>query len=239
MRHTGSNQARKPAGIPAGGQFAATNRPEATGIELVDDERDGLRPGATGGIRDALLYMESAGAMRLDAYEHLGRVAAALPACARAIVADHIGNGGKIDSLDTALAPWADLAMRRAIAVSSSEDAPVAAVFDIADKDFRTTLERAARYHVRQALSVEHEGDTSWVCPANPEHPTLDGRCVVCGASQLANSSGVEQVPPQDAPEDGSAPLDRSDGGTTRDHVASSVPTKAGGTARRGAVGPP
>ena len=31
-------QARKPAGIPTGGQFAPTNRPEATGIELVDDD---------------------------------------------------------------------------------------------------------------------------------------------------------------------------------------------------------
>ena len=31
------NQARRPAGIPTGGQFAPTIRPEATGIELVDD----------------------------------------------------------------------------------------------------------------------------------------------------------------------------------------------------------
>ena len=31
-------QARKPAGIPTGGQFAPTNRPEASGIELVDDD---------------------------------------------------------------------------------------------------------------------------------------------------------------------------------------------------------
>lgn len=31
------NQARRPAGTPVGGQFAPTIRPEATGIELVDD----------------------------------------------------------------------------------------------------------------------------------------------------------------------------------------------------------
>ena len=30
-------QPRRPAGTPIGGQFAPTNRPEATGIELVDD----------------------------------------------------------------------------------------------------------------------------------------------------------------------------------------------------------
>ena len=31
-------QPRRPAGIPTGGQFAPTNRPEAIGIELVDDD---------------------------------------------------------------------------------------------------------------------------------------------------------------------------------------------------------
>ena len=31
-------QARRPAGTPVGGQFAPTNRPEATGVELVDDD---------------------------------------------------------------------------------------------------------------------------------------------------------------------------------------------------------
>ncbi len=31
-------QARRPAGTPVGGQFAPTNRPEASGIELVDDD---------------------------------------------------------------------------------------------------------------------------------------------------------------------------------------------------------
>ena len=31
-------QPRRPAGIPTGGQFAPTNRPEATGVELVDDD---------------------------------------------------------------------------------------------------------------------------------------------------------------------------------------------------------
>jgi hypothetical protein len=32
------SQPRRPAGIPTGGQFAPTNRPEASGIELVDDD---------------------------------------------------------------------------------------------------------------------------------------------------------------------------------------------------------
>ena len=32
------SQARRPAGTPIGGQFAPTNRPEASGIELVDDD---------------------------------------------------------------------------------------------------------------------------------------------------------------------------------------------------------
>ena len=31
-------QPRRPAGAPTGGQFAPTNRPEATGVELVDDD---------------------------------------------------------------------------------------------------------------------------------------------------------------------------------------------------------
>ena len=33
-----SNQSRRPAGIPTGGQFAPANRPEASGQALVDDE---------------------------------------------------------------------------------------------------------------------------------------------------------------------------------------------------------
>ena len=33
-------QPRRPAGTPTGGQFAPTNRPEATGVELVDDFAD-------------------------------------------------------------------------------------------------------------------------------------------------------------------------------------------------------
>lgn len=32
------NQARRPAGVPTGGQFAPTNRPPASGIDLVDDD---------------------------------------------------------------------------------------------------------------------------------------------------------------------------------------------------------
>lgn len=35
-------QSRRPAGTPVGGQFAPTHRPEATGIELVDDEARAL-----------------------------------------------------------------------------------------------------------------------------------------------------------------------------------------------------
>ena len=229
MRRSRATQSRVPGGVPTGGQFAPTNRPEATGVELVDDEQ-----GATerDPARRALLEIEQLGARRLAAYERLGRVAAALPASARAIVVDHRGNGGKIDARDATLAPWADLAMRRAIAVSSQDDDPVAAVFSIANGEFRTDLERAARHHVRQALSIEDVGDTGWVCPSDPSHATLGGRCTTCGVAKAANSSGIEQVPPRDAPEDGPAParapLARSDGRVTQDHaVDGGVPTKA------------
>lgn len=37
-------QPRRPAGTPVGGQFAPTNRPEATGVELVDDEPEVIAP---------------------------------------------------------------------------------------------------------------------------------------------------------------------------------------------------
>jgi hypothetical protein len=242
-------QSRVPAGIPTGGQFAPTNRPEATGVELVDDEQ-----GATerDPARRALLEIEQLGARRLAAYERLGRVAAALPASARAIVVDHIDNGGKIDSRDATLAPWADLAMRRAIAVSGQDDDPVAAVFSIANGEFRTDLERAARYHVRQALSLEDVGDTDWVCPTDPSHATLDGTCVTCGVTKASNHPSTEQLPVEalepngeDADDDDPltkarvddlalqpaltrAPLDRPDGSVTQDHVADGgVPTKA------------
>ena len=35
-------QSRRPAGIPTGGQFSPTNRPDATGIELSEDSQPGL-----------------------------------------------------------------------------------------------------------------------------------------------------------------------------------------------------
>ena len=38
MSNGGSPQARRPAGTPTGGQFAPTNRPEASGVDLVDDD---------------------------------------------------------------------------------------------------------------------------------------------------------------------------------------------------------
>lgn len=43
------SQARRPAGTPVGGQFAPTDRPEATGIELVDEDLVG-GAGTAGGL---------------------------------------------------------------------------------------------------------------------------------------------------------------------------------------------
>lgn len=43
-------QSRRPAGTPVGGQFAPTYRPEATGIDLVDD--DCFEPGDDGPARE-------------------------------------------------------------------------------------------------------------------------------------------------------------------------------------------
>lgn len=38
MSKPGTHQPRRPPGTPAGGQFAPTSRPDATGIELIDDD---------------------------------------------------------------------------------------------------------------------------------------------------------------------------------------------------------
>lgn len=38
------SQARRPAGTPVGGQFAPTNRPEAAGVQLVDDDNAASAP---------------------------------------------------------------------------------------------------------------------------------------------------------------------------------------------------
>lgn len=70
------SQARRPAGTPVGGQFAPTNRPDATGIELVDDDAPLHRVEAT--VGPGIPGFTVDGIHRFDHRETRDRVRAAL-----------------------------------------------------------------------------------------------------------------------------------------------------------------
>ena len=211
-------QPRISAGVPTGGQFARTNRPEATDVELVDDEGDP--------VRQALSDIERLGAETADCYAEMGRAAAALPSTARTVVGEALGTSSRHDDRDALVPRLAEIALRRAawragIAGERLDDV-LRGIPKFMVGSIRTDLERSARYHVRQALSLEDDGDTSWVCPVDPGHATRDGICVACGVRSIANHPGTEQVPAFDEPE-GAVPSSTS---AARSGVGSDVPSK-------------
>lgn len=192
MPSPGSAQPRRPAGTPTGGQFASTNRPEARGIHLVDDE-----PSDVGhdDISRALLEIERLGAEHAERMVQVGKVASALPAAARSVVGEVLDGHARRDDHDAMVDPLAELALARAVHRAGIEHGTVEGELSgLSRSAMQTDLERAARYHVRQAFRAEGEGDTSWVCPADPGHSTRDGVCTSCGAMRATNDES-EQVP--------------------------------------------
>jgi hypothetical protein len=217
------NQPRVPAGVPSGGQFALTHRPEASGVELVDDEGDP--------VRQALSDIERLGAETADCYAEMGRAAAALPSTARAVVGEALGTSSRHDDRDALVPRLAEIALRRAagragIAGERLDDV-LRGIPKFMVGSIRTDLERSARYHVRQALSLEDDGDTSWVCPIDPGHATRDGICAACGVRSIANHPDTEQVPTFNEPEGETTWTRRSEAGVqSRAGDAGSVPSK-------------
>ena len=190
-----SAQPRRPAGTPTGGQFASLTRPEARGIHLVEDVAP-TTPAER--ARQALLEIEELGAESAEQYSAIGRVAAGLPAAARSIVADGLERGSALhnDPSRAFVDPLAELAIARAVRSAGFEHGRIEdLVSGLAAQVMQTTIERAARFHVRRALNLEDVGDTTWVCPTDPRHGTQGGVCVDCGARRVANRAAADQVP--------------------------------------------
>lgn len=189
-------QPRRPAGTPVGGQFAPASRPEASGIHLVEDD---LATNEHDEIRQALLEIEQLGAKHVDRIVSLGKVATALPNAARSVVADVVGQDDALrdDPERAFINPLADIALARAVRGAGFEHGLIEnLVSGLSAEDMQTSFERAARFHVRDALRHEPAGDTSWVCPADPSHATRDGICTSCGAMRSANMGGEVGEPP-------------------------------------------
>ena len=189
-------QPRRPAGTPVGGQFAPASRPEASGIHLVEDD---LATNEHDEIRQALLEIEQLGAKHVDRIVSLGKVATALPNAARSVVADVVGQDDALrdDPERAFINPLADIALARAVRGAGFEHGLIEnLVSELSAQDMQTSFERAARFHVRDALRHEPAGDTSWVCPADPSHATRDGICTSCGAMRSANMGGEVGEPP-------------------------------------------
>lgn len=206
MPRPSSAQPRRPAGVPAGGQFAPTSRPAPSGIRLVEDE-----PAASEQhqISEALLEIDALGADNAERMVQVGHVAAALPAAARSVVGEALDASwqSRVDDHDKLVGELAGYALYRATLHAGVDDGDLDGVLSgLSRQAMRTDLERAARHHVRQALRVEDEGDTSWLCPADPAHETIDGRCTTCGATGTTNEASAEAVPAVDEPEEGPAP---------------------------------
>ena len=215
------SQPRVPAGVPTGGQFALTHRPEASGVELVDDERDP--------VRQALSDIERLGADNAERYTVMARVAAALPSAARAVVGETLDEDRLScrDDDTVAIPQLAETVLRRAAGWAGIGDEWFDDTMRSIPKQMVTDLERAARYHVRRAFSLEDDGDTSWVCPIDPGHATRDGICAVCGVRSIVNHPGTEQVPTFNEPEGGATLTRRSEAGVqSRAGDAGSVPSK-------------
>lgn len=195
MPSPGSAQPRRPAGTPTGGQFASTNRPEARGIHLVEDDPSS---GEHDEISRALREIEQLGAENAERMVQVGKVAAALPAVARLVVAeamDHRRSSRGTDP-DAIVAALAEIALARAFHRSGTSHATSDDLLSgLSRSALSTDLERAARFHVRQALWGEVDGDMTWVCPADPSHLTRDGVCTSCGAMRAPNDGAHEQVP--------------------------------------------
>ena len=204
MPRSRPTQSRVAAGVPTGGQFASTSRPEATGIELADDDREH--------IIEALLDIERLGANNAERYAQIGRVAAALPSAARSVVGEVLDDHWRSlhDDNTAVIEQLAEIALRRAATRAGTENGQIDPLLTgLSKQAMKTDLERAARYHVRQALRSEDCGDPTWVCPVDPSHATLDGRCITCGASKVANTSSTETAPPPD-PAEGEAASSRA-----------------------------
>ncbi len=176
-------QPRISAGVPTGGQFARSSRPEASGVELVDDESDP--------VRQALSDIERLGAENAERYTVMARVAAALPSAARAVVEDAFDELclSRRDDDTVAIPQLAETVLRRAAGWAGIEDEWFDDTMRSSPKQMVTDLERAARYHVRRAFSLEDDGDTSWVCPIDPGHATRDGVCTACGVRRVSNQA--------------------------------------------------
>lgn len=195
MLSPGSAQPRRPAGTPTGGQFASTNRPEARGIHLVEDDPSS---GEHDEISRALREIEQLGAENAERMVQVGRVAAALPAAARLVVGEAMDHrrSPRDAEPDAMVAALAEITLARALHRAGTGHATSDHLLSgLSRSAMSTDLERAARFHVRQALRGDADGDTTWVCPADPSHPTRDGVCTSCGAMRAPNDGAHEQVP--------------------------------------------